>query len=74
MIRESPMKALLPLLTAAMLVAPSVGAQTDRGGGEDHRVSHGRPPRFDAREMEAFLDGVLATQMKNYHIPGAAVM
>lgn len=50
-------------------------AEQNRGAGAKHVVSTSspQPGPTDPAEMETFLDGLLAKQMADYHIAGAAV-
>ena len=77
MIKKSlaiPLTTLLTLVLLLSIVAP-VMAQADRAApGRDVTTapSQGQGPT-DPAELEAFLDDLLATQMEENHIPGAAV-
>jgi len=75
MAREPRTVLLLALLLLAMTsTAPTLGAEVSHDTSEIDRPAGVGPARFEAREMEAFLDGVLATLMESYHVPGAAVV
>ena len=77
MIKKSlaiPLTTLLTLVLLLSIVAP-VMAQADRAApGRDVTTapSQGQGPT-DPAELEAFLDDLLATQMEENHIPGAAI-
>ena len=77
MIKKSLAISLTTLLTLVLLlsiVAPVVAqANTAASGGDALTApSQGQGPT-DPAELEAFLDGLLAQEMEEYHIAGAAV-
>lgn len=76
MMERKPRTALLLILLffAMTVTASTLEAQVSHDSSGDDQAAKSERPRFDAVEMESFLDGVLATQMRNYHIPGAAVV
>ncbi|HSB88923.1 MAG TPA: serine hydrolase domain-containing protein [Anaerolineales bacterium] len=63
------------LLGSLMAAAGTAAAQDDRGapGGGGPMIPSGGLGPTNAAELEAFLDELLAAQMEERHIPGAAV-
>jgi CubicO group peptidase (beta-lactamase class C family) len=73
MIKKS-MALMLTLVIMLSLVAPVMAQEAKGAPGKDvPAISSQAPGPTDPTELEAFLDEVLATQMEENHIPGAAV-
>ena len=73
-VKKKSMMVLLTLITLLSLVAP-VMAQEDRaiqGGNATTPPSQGQGPT-DPAELEAFLDELMAKDMEEHNIPGAAI-